>query len=211
MTERQPLFIKRIDLLVHPWYAPRAQRVHDWRKEVDNAARDKSRLLVVIKPPEDVATHGIRKNLIDYARTKLGSRLVEMEQPAEGVGKGVGEAVHSKCFFPKSGVRLTAYGEHANQCVAEALRRLMDELHSKDVRVKKATVRLDKSIGFDEGSPNPLGWNRVAFTPERLKRYKQPSSEPRNPAIARIIAQLHEQSQERKREIRKFARRERKE
>jgi len=210
MTEHQPLFIKRIDLLVHPWYAPRAPKVHDWRKEVDHAARDKSRLLVVIKPPADVATLGIRKDLIDYARTRLGSRLVEVEQSAEDVGHGVGITVHSTCFFPKSGVQLTAYGEHANQCVADALRRLMDELHSKEVRVRKATVRLDKSIGFDEASPNPLGWNRVAFTPERLKQYKQPSSEPRNPAIARIIAQLREQSKERKREIKKFGRRERK-
>lgn len=210
MTEQQPLFIKRIDLLVHPWYAPRSPKVHDWRKEVDNAARDKSRLLVVIKPPADVAAMGIRKDLIDYARTKLGSRLVEVEQSHVNVGEGIGTTVHSMCFFPKSGVRLTAYGEHANQCVADALRRLMDELHSKDVRVRKATVRLDKSIGFDEGSPNPLGWNRVAFTPERLKKYKQQSSEPRNPAVARIIAQLREQSQERKREIKRFGSRERK-
>jgi len=189
-----PLEVHKIDVLVHPFFsshhAPKEivdELLSKWKQRVDRVANDNRRVMVLVKTPNlengmyrvmlrmDEGDHGATAHdeLVKYATQKLVSRLLVFKQNDKNVGMGIGGKLAEKYSLGK--VSVIGYGEFANQCVATALYHVARDLTEKGVRVKKAGVRLDRSIGFHQrlnvgeyNAGNPVGFDKAM-----LERYRE--------------------------------------
>ena len=116
----------------------------------------------------------LSRKLASYASGKLGDRLIEVEQHPQELGNGVSETLASRYSMNK--VRVIGYGEYANQCVASALQKVAFDLTERGVHVKKAKVRLERSIGFYRLCGNQSFGVPVVFDKEKLQGYRNKSS-----------------------------------
>jgi hypothetical protein len=194
----RPLEIKRIDLLVHPFYRekPRKYRKKNalflldlWRKHVDEVAAGPTRLLLIA--PIAGQRRGLRKKLTKalqgYAKTKLGKRFGFFQKKGNLFLDCQGQSFLTFEEFMKangftvepSKVKTRALGEWTNVCMANYLTRLNREIGMPNpipYRNRQSTILPRKSIAYQAEYPMP--WqlkelNKTAAGREKLKRWMQ--------------------------------------
>lgn len=173
----KPVEIKRIDLLVHPFYGPvkgKGERaiytkeeakklLKIWKEHIDEAARDPNRLLLVT--PTRVQTKSqalLSKELIGYAKKKMGKRIGFFCSTGSKYDytnyKKQGFATF-KDYAKTNGFKVNAktvktrgFGEYANSCVLEYLTELNLQVGLKDpvpYRNRQSTILARKSVGAE--------------------------------------------------------------
>ncbi len=171
-----PLLIKRIDLLVHPFYSPehqagvipytreQAERLLEiWKRHVDEAAKDENRLLLMAPAPHQKQWQkALNQEIVGYAKHKLGKRFGFFRKPSrkEFFCDHLGSAFRTfegflakNHFVVNSGkLKTRSLGEYTNSCVVDYLANLNVHVGLKNIipyRNSQSTVILRKSVGAD--------------------------------------------------------------
>lgn len=156
----KPLLIKRIDLLVHPFFKPKPKQgekmphilytkkeagklLQIWKKQVNEAAKDPNRLLLIT--PTNRQTDwkkNLSKELIVYAKKRMGKRIGFFLHPGSKYDYLNNKSQEFSTFkhyaklnelrVNSKTVKTRGFGEYTNSCVLEFLTELNLQVELKD-------------------------------------------------------------------------------
>ena len=157
--KQEPIEIKRIDLLVHPFFSMRFPetmkfRLEMWERHVDEVAADPHRLLAAV-PIGGISEAKETRQLLSYARKKLRKRFFLLE-PARWARAKNGGVVSLKDFLESRGFAVNpgkvvtrGFGEFTHACVFSWLTGLNKTLGMPNpipYRNRQSTVMPRKSV-----------------------------------------------------------------
>ncbi len=196
------LEIKRIDLLVHPFYgpvkSPKSRAVYTkqeakellkiWKRHIDEVAKDPSRLLLI--SPTNVQTKGqakLSKELIAYAEKKMGKRIgffFHPESKHEFLNSGMQPFKIFGQYTQASGIKIDsktvktrAFGEYTNSCVLDFLTELNKSVGLENplpFRNRQSALMVRKSVGADF---KPWRLKNLMKTPQGRSALKKKAKE----------------------------------
>jgi len=207
----RPLEIKRIDFIVHPFYDLFARYSPEnaeyllqmWKEHIDEAAKDKNKLLFVLSTVTSSDQTKISDALLRYAKRKMRERFCETEG-SDTLGYFVHKGKRFKNFndFAKANgfavnkkrVRTRGLGERTNACVAGFLTRLNIQIGLPNpipYRNPQSTVLPRKSVAGKREYPFP--WRlkklmRTASGKEQVRRQMQKYIKERQAKANRLAA-----------------------
>lgn len=172
----KPLLIRRIDLLVHPFCgyasansggllytkAQAAELLSIFESHIDEAGRDKSRLLLLTPSPvQSKSQRQLYGKLVSHARKRLGKRFGFFWQDNRNLFKdcnGIGYKTledfltAQKSRIDRLSVKTRGLGEYATACVLYSLLELNRQIGMPDpipYRNRQSTVLARKSVDVE--------------------------------------------------------------
>ncbi len=194
----KPVLIKKIDLLVHPFFYRRdhyskeeaGMLLKTWKRHIDEVAKDPNRLLFAC--PSGVQSDPQKKRsreLFKYAKETLGKRFGLFAKPKsknpfyDNTGKpftNFESLMLNKGFVVKpSQVKTRAFGEYTHVCVTDYLTKFNIHVGLQNIipyRNKQSTIMPRKSVGsYDDllKVKDVLRSKELAKTPEGKKLLKE--------------------------------------
>ena len=163
------LEIKRIDLLVHPFFYVRKHYTEKeagellklWKSHVDEVAKDPSRLLLIVRSSiQSIPQKKMGRELVKYAKQTLGNRAGLFENPKgkspfhDNLGKPFKrfeDYLAAKDFRVNfRTVKTRGLGEYNHVCVTEYLTKLNVHVGLENAipyRNRQSTILPRKSVG----------------------------------------------------------------